>query len=349
MGIKSTDDIDYLIKILKALNNHPNASEVFRHVLIFINEVYKYIEPEFHQRRLVLFKTITQRTPPLEYSDENYLFDLVPLKNENRTDLIIQLNDNEPNLLWKNKSVDLIDLSKEAIVYEYSNKKERYYAGGETIPLVKRINAASNYSTYFCDLRDSLEEYKHSHIRHSSCSRFHEAWHDECRIFFKNGPESIMQQSLGEFLKNRLNFKGEIEVAREHNTDTSNPVDIRILWKKASRSALIEMKWLGKSINKDGKITQTYANNRAVEGASQLIEYLEKNKQSCPTDITKGFLVVIDGRRHSTTEKTRSICRKDGFFYENKKLEFDDSKVSYKSRIDFETPIRMFAEPKCSG
>jgi hypothetical protein len=340
------EELNYIQKINEALNNHQDAIRTFTQILKDINEIYKYIEPEFHKGRIILFKTITPQSRPLKYNDENYFFDLFSLAHESSIDIIIQLNDSEPNLLWKNERLDLIHLSKEAIVYEYSNKEEKFYAGGKVIKMVKRVNSASNYATYFSDLRQALTDYKRSHIRHSSCPIFNKVWLDENRIFFKNAPESDMQCSLNEFLKSRLYFKGEIEIAREHNTDTSNPIDIRVLWKKASRSALIEIKWLGKSISKEGKIT-SYYNHRAVEGLNQLKKYLDKDRKSNPTDINKGFLIVIDGRRYSPNKNTRLINRQNGFYYENIELKFETSEEYHKVRREFEKPIRMFVEPIC--
>lgn len=341
-------ELNYVDKINKALSNHKNTISIFTEIIKFINDFYKKVEPGNHEGKITVFKTLSPDLKPIEYSQENYLFDFVNIMNNKRTDIIIQIKDDMPYLFWQNESLDIFELSTKAIIYEYEKNDEKFYANREIIPIEKRMETSSMFATYFADLRQALSDYSQTHIRYSSCSTFNTVWNDTFRIFFKKSPESAIQKSLNDFLRNRLNLKIDIgEINREHNTDNSNPVDIRVLWKKASRSALVEIKWLGKSLNDEGKITANYSDARAVEGVKQLKKYLDKNNQSNPTQITKGFLVVIDGRRNSVNANTKSINRKDGLHYENKELDFGDSINIFKNNNNFENPIRMFAEPIC--
>jgi hypothetical protein len=150
-----------------------------------------------------------------------------------------------------------------------------------------------------------------------------------------------MQISLKEFLSSAL--RG-VEVVREYNLDASKPVDIRVKWTEANKSALIELKWLCKSKKEDGNII-TYTNNRADEGAKQLKEYLDMDDTDTPNIISKAYLVVIDGRRKGTNENTTTINSENGLFYENQKINFSDEHKYFERLKNFANPIRMFAKP----
>jgi hypothetical protein len=82
-------------------------------------------------------------------------------------------------------------------------------------------------------------------------------------------------------------------------------------------------------------------------GAKQLADYLDMNKTQAPLHITKGYYVIIDGRRRGLKPDTSSIASEDGLHYLDVEIDFD---VRYdETREDFEKPFRMFAEPKCTA
>ena len=161
------------------------------------------------------------------------------------------------------------------------------------------------------------------------------------QTLFKPGPEETMRNSLTNYLKNVL---PNAEVRPEQVVDDSHPVDIKVTWMLTSKLALIEIKWLGKSLNDGGNFV-TYTDARAREGAQQLNHYLDGNQQQAPAHTTMGYLVVIDGRRYGLNAASTSVNAANGGRYRNQEIAFDPE--FHTIRPDFARPIRMFAEPIC--
>ena len=136
-----------------------------------------------------------------------------------------------------------------------------------------------------------------------------------------------------------------VEVVREYNLNASKPVDIRVKWMEANKSALIELKWTGKSINNKGTISTNYTDSRVVEGLIQLKEYMDIDCTDTPNIISKAYLVVIDGRRRNTKETTKKINSEDGLFYENIDYKIPQENRYYERIKKIESPFRMFAKP----
>jgi hypothetical protein len=211
----------------------------------------------------------------------------------------------------------------------------------------------SRFSDEFYELEQQLSNYYLHKINYSSCPIFSESWYSDKRIFFKGGgkniPEKYMQQSLQNFIRDLSIFKGNIgqfEPTREHNTDARKPVDIIVRWEKSNRIALIEIKWLGKSIH-NGKVKSEHSNSRANDGFLQLKEYFDLARKDYPNKLIKCYLIVIDARRWQTNEKTTTISYQNGMYYENKEIELDDNKQFHLIYKNIRAPIRMFVEPIC--
>lgn len=150
-----------------------------------------------------------------------------------------------------------------------------------------------------------------------------------------------MRNSLTQFLKISLR---DAEVRPEQNMDESHPIDVKVTFTFTKRLALIEIKWLGKSIRKvPRKITAQYADKRARVGADRLADYLDWNRQQAPNRITRGYLVVLDGRRQSLKINKKTITQQQGGYYRHREIHFDPK--YYEVREDFDAPIRMFMEP----
>jgi hypothetical protein len=161
-------------------------------------------------------------------------------------------------------------------------------------------------------------------------------------MFFRSKPERKMRQSLTQYLKIRL--RGNIEVRPEQVVDESHPVDIKVTWFLSNRLALIEIKWLGKSRNARS-LTTSYSIGRARKGARQLADYIDGNASQAPIHVSRGYLVVIDGRRYGLNINVASVNHKRGMYYANSEISYNPK--FHKLRPDFEEPIRMFAEPIC--
>ncbi len=160
-----------------------------------------------------------------------------------------------------------------------------------------------------------------------------------------------MQLSLHEFLSIFLVRGISIECLREQtvmgDSDKPKPVDIKIQWREANRTALIEIKFLGTVKTENGGI-YTHGNSRANEGITQLKGYHDKANTDSPTTIIKSFLVVIDGRRKNVTADQTTINNENGMYYRNTEIVIDDDKKYHETIMGFEKLIRMFAEPICS-
>ncbi|MCB0512721.1 MAG: hypothetical protein KDC72_09240, partial [Bacteroidetes bacterium] len=250
--------------------------------------------------------------------------------------------------IWTNVDTDSIDalLSSDGfIAYVYENEEEYFIVNQNKIDVINSYSCPSIFALQYHELKQALLMYKNERIKSSSCELFKNCWADEKRIYFKNKPEDCMQISLNEFLKNRL--RG-IDIVREYNLGASKPVDVRVYWNEANRAALIEVKWLGRSVKDNGELSTPYSNSRANDGMQQIKEYLDLENSDTPIVITKGYLVVVDGRRRGIHKsKVSRISLQNGMAYKNTELTIANDKKYWETYKNIEKPIRMFAEPIC--
>ncbi|MDY6971072.1 MAG: hypothetical protein SV775_01970 [Thermodesulfobacteriota bacterium] len=236
---------------------------------------------------------------------------------------------------------DVGNIKKNAIVYQWENFKEVILGKTEQRTLRKNPYADSYFAIpTYKELEVALENYKVRFARISYCPYLKDIWFNNNRIYFKAGPEDLMRDSLLYFLYSQLR---DAEVRPEQNMDASHPVDIKITWTLTNRLAVIEIKWLGRSLNNSGdRITQNYTQARAVSGAGQLKDYLDSNKLFAPDKITIGYLVVFDGRRRRTDPIIDSISLDNADYYKNREIDYNpDYSIA---RADFAEPMRFFME-----
>lgn len=321
-----------------------------RHLLSMIRTVYVHVDPELTQGTLVIFKPIADSNLIDRYGQPATFRDLTNLcqtydMHSGNCSLMVQAG-NGDYLLWQDVAVDCAELSATGIVYQYARRNESFVVQGADTPV---INPCTTFASVFAiptfgELSDALENYSTRAIRFSSCPIFSECWHSgprSDRIFFRPGPEETMRNSLTYYLKTVL---PDAEVRPEQVVDDSHPVDIKVTWMLTSKLALIEIKWLGKSLNDDGNFV-TYTDARAREGAQQLNDYLDGNQQQAPAHTTMGYLVVIDGRRYGLNPASTSVNAANGGHYRNQEIAYNPE--FHTLRADFARPIRMFAEPIC--
>ena len=327
-----------------------DGTQALRHLLSMIRTVYVHVDPELTQGTLVIFKPIAADNlidrygQPIAFRDLANLCQTYDMHSGNCS-LMVQ-DGNGDYLLWQDIAVDCAELSVTGIVYQYAHRNESFVVQGADTPV---INPCTTFASVFAiptfgELSDALENYSARAIRFSSCPIFSECWHSgprSDRLFFKPGPEETMRNSLTNYLKNVLQ---NAEVRPEQVVDDSHPVDIKVTWMLTSKLALIEIKWLGKSLNNAGNLV-TYTDARAREGAQQLNDYLDGNQQQAPVNTTIGYLVVIDGRRYGLNRDSTSVNAANGRHYRN--LEITYNPAFQTLRTDFARPVRMFAEPIC--
>lgn len=238
-----------------------------------------------------------------------------------------------------------IEVAREnSIIYKHIKSTETEIIFGKTseknLPSIPDADSYFSIQTYK-DLELALEDYGTKIARHSECVYLQTAWLDiNNKIFFKPKPEHILRDSLTQFLKMRLR---NAETRPEQIVDDSHPVDIKVTWSLASHLALIEIKWLGKSLESLGANFTEYNNQRALDGAKQLADYLDANIKQAPVKTTKGYLVIFDARRWQCNNNTTSVNAVNGLYYVNKDIVF--SPDYHNIRQDFAKPIRFFLKP----
>ncbi len=332
---------NYPLKIYQASGNRSQSVEISTELIKRITDIYKYIEPSHLRGKLLIFKRFVEDEliPRIQGEMIYNMDELTHYDDYNH--IVIEVCDEQLFLWSKHQGFDDLINDENTIFYLYENRSECFYVNKTKIDIPNYFRCASIYALHYHYLNEALEQYKKEKIASSSCSFFKECWNDTNRIFFKASPEESMQKSLKEFLSCTL--RGA-EVIREYNLNASKPVDIRVKWKEANKSALIEIKWTGKSI-KDGKIGANHADSRVVAGLKQLKKYLDMSITDNPGIISKAYLIVIDGRRKKTKETTTKVTAENGLYYENIDYKIPEENKYYEKMKNFVPPYRMFAKP----
>jgi hypothetical protein len=334
-----------------------NYSEEATLAVVIINnglqELFNFIEPGLFDKKIIVIKNINDDIIFPNHDSINLTMNKALLFNYNK-DVVIQLFNDGHILMWEDVNMDAIFNGENNIIYQFESDKEKFFVKNKEIDITIHT-FGSRYSDEFVELELQLNNYHLYKIKYSSCPIFNESWNSEKRILFKGGgtdiPEIYMQKSLQNFLKDLNIFKGEIgqfEPTREHNLDARRPVDIIVRWEKSNRIALIEIKWMGKSVH-NGQIKSNHSNNRVNKGFEQLKEYFDLAKRDYPNKLIKCYLVVIDARRWRTNARITTISFRSGMHYSGKDIELDDDKKYHLIYKNIHKPIRMFVEPICEG
>jgi hypothetical protein len=244
------------------------------------------------------------------------------------------------------------DIAATCIVFVNIRGEDRFHIGDQTRvlpPFVKGIS--SNFAEpTISDLAEALRVYGQE-AKRVTCPILADVWEfgrDGPRLVFKNKPEATMRSSLSRFLSVRLGPNASVRP--EHNTDETKPVDIVVNWFGMTSRALIEIKWLGKSMSQSSsevmpRFTE-YSDARAREGYDQLADYLDREATSDPKAALRGYLVVFDGRRRGVTAPDSPITYTDGEHYRDREVSYGTDHAA--TRVDMESPIRYFLEARKS-
>jgi hypothetical protein len=318
-------------------------------VMETVQNLFKQVEPERISGHVIVFKSVRPTVNVSVLRPHRPPADFSAYANQNIVDLCFEIGEDGRPYEYAIGSTTRQELAKKAVVYHYQGWQEEFLAGlmCKSVPRLDP-SARSQFSVpTFSDLREALQHYARENVRESTCYIFRKVWHDANQLFFIAGPESLMRDSLKQFLSNRLG--GDYDVWPEQNVNEKNPVDIRVQPKlQNNRLMLIEIKWLGNSVAEDGHVTACHRDARAQEGANQLSGYLDEQRRSAPSHVIKGYYVIIDARRSklpAVAAKGATITRADGLHYETNDLVFNPA--PHLSRSDFDEPYRMFARPIC--
>lgn len=342
----------YPNNVLKIFGYSEQATLALEIINKELKDLFNFIEPAYFENRFIVVKNF----------QDDYILSKVNCTNIRmnkaklfyyKKDVIIQVFENKDVILWEDIDCSSIFDNENNLIYVFNSNKEVFFAHKQEIDITKN-EFGSQFSDEFHELEKQLYNYNLHRVRHSSCPLLFDSWHSSNKIFFKGGgkdiPESFIQKSLHNFIKDLSIFKGELgqfDPTREHNTDARKPVDIIVRWEKSNRIALIEIKWMGKSIH-NSEFKSNHNNSRANEGYADLKEYFDLARKDNPNKLIKCFLVVIDGRRWNTNETTTTISYSNGMHYENEEITLDEDKKFHTNHKEICKPIRMFAEPICS-
>ncbi len=346
----------YHIKVIKAFGNVDSASKSIEIIAKSLKEIYRYFEPDFFSGDFFVCKNFDDK-PCFDDSRGTYIYDKNILLNRTSGLMIIQVfDDNSKMILWENENFAELFDQKTTLTYLFKSNKEYFYADKNEIDITI-CSKGSRFATQFNDLVSQLQEYSITKISKSSCNHFSDSWADEKRLFFRGGgrgnniPEKFMQLSLYEYLSSTIGRGISMESSREYNisgeTGKPKPVDIKIHWREANRTAIIELKFLGTVLPDSGGAPYTHSDSRANEGIEQLKGYHDNVLSDTPSTIIKSHLVVIDGRRNNLVAGKTTITAIDGMHYKDLDIVIDADKKFHETIQGFEKPIKMFAEPIC--
>ena len=309
-----------------------------------VQELYQHVEPERITGRVIIYQIASPRAT----APAGRPADFAGVANAPITDLCFEVASDGQAYERTLGALSIEALAATAVVYHYQAAQEEFLAGTQRKTVLRLDSSARSQFAVptFADLRQALQRYARENVRESTCYVFRKVWQDDNRLFFKAGPESLMRDSLLQFLSNRLG--GNHDVWPEQKVNEKHPVDIRVQTRLSNnRLMLIEIKWLGDSVAADGHVTAAHRDSRAQEGADQLANYLDEQLRSAPSRVVQGYYVIIDGRRRlpAAAAPGAVITRADGLHYETQELTFDPDP---QRRPDFDAPYRMFARPVCS-
>ena len=304
-----------------------------------VTELYRHIEPSHFSGEVVLFYKIDDSVFFEDNAEDAIEFYDYGIIDKDFKRIVLQLKQGEGFPTYYNNIDDeqlnsLID-SDNYIAYLFSEGKEKFYVNNNEISIRNEYSCPSIFALQYHYLNEELLRYKNDTVRKVSGPLFKSCWYGDNNIYWINEPEKSIQKSLAQYLKDSL--RG-VNVVREYNLNASKPVDIRVFWREANRSALIEVKLMGRSMKKDSDEINSYeyGNERANEGMSQIKEYIDLGDSDSPNVITKGYLVVVDGRRNNVHRKTDTVSVADGMHYANVELVIDDGLQFYKTHKNIE-------------
>lgn len=317
-------------------------------VIDTVKELYKYVEPERISGQVIIFQRIQTNGNPA-IAPVGVVADFACYATQNVRDLCFEVSTDGRPYIYTLGSITKEELAETSVVYYYNCAHEEILAGSQCKPVLRLDSTAlSKFSVpTLSTLREALQRYARDNVRESTCYIFRNVWYDENRLFFSAGPESVMRNSLNQYLCNRLG--GDHDIWPEQNVNEQNPVDIRVQTRfNNNRLMLIEIKWLGDSADNTGHVTARHRDSRAQRGAEQLAGYLDEQRRTAPSHVSQGYYVIIDGRRRNLPMQAAhgiTINHTDGLYYESQEVNFNPA--AHLSRTDFDAPYRMFAKPVC--
>jgi len=310
-----------------------------------IVQIYRRIDPGTRSAPLVLFVDVG--AGPLSMAAASRRVHAIGnLGDEIDSACAVRVNADNSLDVYPIDATELTSLSQVAVVYRHHQNVEKFVIRGTDYQL---LNPVTGFGSVFCkptfgNLAHALDAYRLKAAAHSSCEVLKGAWHEPARLFLRAKPEHIMRKSLVQYLSNVLD---DAEVRPEQNVDETHPVDIKISFSVADLRAIIEIKWLGDSVDETGKMTTHYSQARAVAGAQQLAEYMDSAHEWGPGVKTRGYLVVFDARRKGLSQGIATLSFSDAIHFKDKDITYSPEHSAI--RTDFAPPVRMYMFPRLAS
>lgn len=314
-----------------------DAVDDFKHCVSQLKKLYKVIDISQYDSVMAFVGNYPEyQTPCKTIAMDN-------IHSVSTKRLVVEFVDEDTLNVVQNDHFDAVVLSEKTFVYRWSaNEKQadQFYIKGvlhafsdEETPSEGSFFAVRTYN----DLDEALINYR-DNVALSCKGKYLSESMNEARLFFHPAPEENLQKALEEYLSIRLRH---CTVKREHIVDDSHPVDIIVTWQGTNHIALIEIKWIGKSLNEDGAIGVTYTDSRANSGAAQLVHYIDNNSDSYPHHVTVGYLAVFDLRRKENNDPyAEKLIRSNADYYKEREINYS---TQYETlRTDFKKPYRFF-------
>tara|TARA_R110002072_G_scaffold128623_13_gene266485 strand:- start:3600 stop:4664 length:1065 start_codon:yes stop_codon:yes gene_type:complete len=323
------------------------GTDALRHLLEQIASIYRHVEPALLEVPLLVACLLDESASVMPVSGSFLIERHETIVDHIEGRVVIQLLHDGRVRLWNN--VD--SFSEQAwaeigIVYTFMQGQETIFVKQEKRVLRRLATAMPSAFAMptFTDLAEALRRYEETLARECRCKILAGVWEDGRRLHFVSKPEAAMRDSLTQFLLVTL----RAEVRPEQNVDETQPVDIKVSWRFANRLALIEIKWLGDSrASPTLPVSTSYRDARARDGAKQLADYLDDNRPHAPGFITRGYLVVFDGRRRGINkENSEPPSSTEACYYRTRPIRFNPPDPPFHERRgDFEEPSRIYLEP----
>ncbi|EHR73156.1 hypothetical protein BurJ1DRAFT_4362 [Burkholderiales bacterium JOSHI_001] len=319
-----------------------NGLQVLARLVSSIVQIYRRLDPGSRNAPLVLFAEVGP-LPTSVNGAPQHVHRIANLGTEIDGACMVRVHGDSSLEVFPFDVSALEAMSHTAVVYRHHHGVESFVINGKEYRL---INPITGYGSVFCrptfgNLVDALDTYRTKAAEHSGCELLKGAWHEPSRWFLKAKPEHIMRKSLVQYLGNVLD---DAEVRPEQNVDETHPVDIKVSFALTDLRAIIEIKWLGNSVDDTGKMTTHYTQARALAGAQQLAEYMDSSHEWGPGVKTRGYLVVFDARRKGLSDGITTLSHSDAMHYKDKDIAYAPDHSAIRS--DFALPVRMYMYPK---
>jgi len=321
------------------------GADALKHLISAITQVHARLDPSLRKHPLALFSDVALQ-PTVVAGAVTRVNVISNLTNELEGAALVRVCSNGSLEVTPLDLATLPALSSTAVVYLLNASSEKFIVGGKMHDVP---NPMPGYPSVFCkptfsSLQAALEDYSVRQAANATCYILQEAWHDDKRWWFKAKPEATMRRSLTQYLRNVLR---DANVRPEQNVDESHPVDIHVQFTATSVHAIIEIKWLGRSINPaTGEAAKAFSHGRALEGAKQLADYIDKAVQSSPHYGARGYLVVFDGRRNGLKIGMKTLPQAKALEFQRKEITYSPDYSAIRS--DFDPPMRMYMHPVLS-